>query len=157
MTGTVTPVLAQYLNKIIQPYINSAYVIRSSDELYLSQLQLQASHQLLSLDVESLFTSVRTGRRYYQHHLARSLQSPYSTPARYSTKSPTGTAQNLLIFNFNGNTFLQSDGVSMSSPLGPTLAHIYMSHLENKLLSQNNKKSNPIVYVKICGLYFDCF
>ena len=60
MTGSVTHALAQYLNKIIQPYINSTYSIRSSDELqvHLSQLHLQPSHQLLSLDVESLFTSL---------------------------------------------------------------------------------------------------
>ena len=62
MTGTLTHALAQYLNTIIQPYnfINSTYNIRSSDELlvHLSQLHLQHSYQLLSLDVEYLFTSI---------------------------------------------------------------------------------------------------
>ena len=96
MTGTVTHALAQYLNKIIQPYINSNYIIRSSDELlvHLSQLHLQPQPSTFIVR-RRISVHQRTGRRYYQHHLARSSQSPYSAPARYSTKSPTGTAQNL--------------------------------------------------------------
>ena len=60
MPGTVKNALAQYLNKIFQSYINSTYSIRFCDELlvHLSQLHLQPGHQLLSLDSESLFTSV---------------------------------------------------------------------------------------------------
>ena len=69
-------------------------------------------------------------------------------------KTPTvilkiGTTQTP--FNFNSNTFVQSDRVSMGSKLGPIFADIYISHIENKLLSQNDKKSNPIFY----GRYVD--
>ena len=35
----------------------------------------------------------------------------------------------------------------MGSPLGPTFADFYMSHVENYLLSQN-KVSNPVFYVR---------
>ena len=58
MTGQIT--LAQYPNKIIQLFINSTYILRSSDELpvQLSQLHWQFGQQLISLDVESLFTNV---------------------------------------------------------------------------------------------------
>ena len=60
MTGTVKNALAQYLTKIIQSFINSTYIIKSCNELlvHLSQLHSQPGHQLLSLDAESLFTSV---------------------------------------------------------------------------------------------------
>ena len=152
MTGTVTHALAQYLNKIIQPYINSTYIIRSSDELlvHLSQLRLQPSHQLLSLDVESLFTSVPV-----EDTISIILQEAYNHPTHPPPDIQRNHLQELLKicttqtpFNFNGNTFVQSDGVSMGSPLGPTFADFYMSHLENKLLSQNDKKSNPIFYVR---------
>ena len=36
----------------------------------------------------------------------------------------------------------------MGSLLGLTFTDFYMSHLENKLLSQNDKKSKPIFYVR---------
>ena len=35
-------------------------------------------------------------------------------------------------FTFKTETFIQNDGVSMGSPLGPTFADIYMSEIENK-------------------------
>ena len=125
MTGTVTHALAQYLNKIIQPYINSTYIIRSSDELlvHLSQLHLQLSHQLLSLDVESLFTSVPV-----EDTISIILQEAYNHPTQPPPDIQRNHLQELLKicttqtpFNFNGNTFVQSDGVSIGSRWGPHL------------------------------------
>ena len=60
MSGTVTHDVAQYLNSIIRPYLNSQYIIQSSDELlvHLETMKLQPTQQLCSLDVESLFTNV---------------------------------------------------------------------------------------------------
>ena len=42
-------------------------------------------------------------------------------------------------------TFIQTDGVSLGSPLGPTFADIYMFETENQLLSQPNL-CNPLYY-----------
>ena len=50
-------------------------------------------------------------------------------------------------FSFNGTNYVQKEGVSMGSPLGPTFADFYMSHVENYLLSQN-RVSNPVFYVR---------
>ena len=36
----------------------------------------------------------------------------------------------------------------MGSPLGPTMADFYMSHLENKLLNETDKRSNPVKYLR---------
>ena len=36
-------------------------------------------------------------------------------------------------FVFNGSFYRQVDGVAMGSPLGPVLADIFLSHIENKL------------------------
>ena len=38
-------------------------------------------------------------------------------------------------FVFNGQLFDQIDGVAMGSPLGPSLANIFMSHLEQRYLA----------------------
>ena len=60
MSGTVTHDVAQYLNKIIRPFINKKYMLQSSDELlvHLADLRLNSRQSLVSLDVESLFTNV---------------------------------------------------------------------------------------------------
>ena len=37
-------------------------------------------------------------------------------------------------FTFNGETYIQKDGVAMGSPLGPVLANVFMSHLEETIV-----------------------
>ena len=37
------------------------------------------------------------------------------------------------LFQFNGAFYVQTDGVAMGSPLGPLLANVFMSSLEEKL------------------------
>ena len=37
------------------------------------------------------------------------------------------------LFQFNGELYEQTDGVAMGSPLGPLLANVFMSHIENQL------------------------
>ena len=38
--------------------------------------------------------------------------------------------------------YIQKDGMSMGSPLGPTFANFYMADVENKVLSMPNMKPN---------------
>ena len=40
---------------------------------------------------------------------------------------------------FNGDLYMQIDGVAMGSPLGPILANIFMVELENKIIPRLNK------------------
>ena len=54
-------------------------------------------------------------------------------------------------FSFNNRMFRQVDGVAMGSPLGPTLANIFMGHLES-LYFQNGHR--PIAYYRYVD---DCF
>ena len=37
------------------------------------------------------------------------------------------------LFQFNGALYEQTDGVAMGSPLGPLLANVFMSHIEENL------------------------
>ena len=37
-------------------------------------------------------------------------------------------------FSFNDENYIQVDGVAMGSPLGPTLANIFMCHFEQEFL-----------------------
>ena len=49
-------------------------------------------------------------------------------------------------FFFNGNMYKQVDGVAMGSPLGPTLANVFMCHMEKKWLSQCPQEFKPVLY-----------
>ena len=44
-----------------------------------------------------------------------------------------GVANKGQLFQFNGSLYEQIDGVAMGSPLGPLLANVFMSSIEEKL------------------------
>ena len=47
---------------------------------------------------------------------------------------------------FSGQLFDQIDGVAMGSPLGPSLANIFMSHLEKRYLANCPSEFKPVLY-----------
>ena len=149
MTGTVTHDVAQYINNIIRPYLNTTKIVTSGTELLVNveDLKLEEGECLVSLDVEKLFTSVPV-----LDTIDIILESAYNHESLAPPKLPSSILKELLVlcttktpFNHGGKTYLQTDGVSMGSPLGPTFADFYMSHLEHKILSEN-RASNPRFY-----------
>ena len=126
MSGSVTHEVAQYINNIIQPNIDSTYVLRSSDELllHLNQLSIGPEEKMVSLDVESLFTNVP-----FMETVGIIVQAAYNHPTLPAPSLPSHVLQELLIIcttetpvQFRGETYVQIDGVSMGFPLGPTFA-----------------------------------
>ena len=55
--------------------------------------------------------------------------------------------------NLNGDLYVQCEGVSMGSTLGPTFADFYMCHLENKVFN-DYPNLKPTIYVRYVD---DCF
>jgi hypothetical protein len=108
-----------------------------------------------SLDVESLFTNVPV-----KDTINIILQCVYNHNTLPAPKIPKSIMEKLLIIcttksafrNVNGQLYIQKDGVSMGSPLGPTIASYYMCELENKALSTLTCK--PKIY---CRYVDDCF
>ena len=49
-------------------------------------------------------------------------------------------------FVFNKQLFAQVDGVATESPLGPTLANIFMNTLEKKYLANCPSEYKPVLY-----------
>ena len=47
---------------------------------------------------------------------------------------------------FDGEYYQQIDGVAMGSPLGPTLANIFLCHHEKSWLSQCPQSIKPVYY-----------
>ena len=50
------------------------------------------------------------------------------------------------MFMHKNKLYQQYDGVSMGSPLGPTIANFFLANIENKIL-QNNADFHPQSYI----------
>ena len=105
-------------------------MIASSDELlvHLKGLTLTGAEKMVSLDVESLFTNVPT-----EETIEIIINAVYNHPTLPPPPLKTDTMRKLpqvctseTPFHFCGKTYVQIDGKSMGSPLGPTFADFYM-------------------------------
>ena len=92
-------------------------------------------YQYISFDVESLFTNVPIKRtvdiilkRIYEDKLV-STNLKKHTSKKLILDTCTKTA-----FSFNNKLYQQKDGVSMGSSLGPVLANIIMTELEDVVI-----------------------
>ena len=149
--GTATYSTAKWINSIIIPYLPKHFQIDSTYDFIEISRTIVEPKMLASLDVENLFTNVPVAEtiqiildNVYQHSV---LPPPRHVPRVImeqlllicTTKTPFRTP--------NGELYVQCDGVSMGSPLGPTLANFYMCDLENITFS-NNPSLKPPVYCR---------
>ena len=98
---------------------------------------LESNHKFISFDVESLFTNVPISKtiniilkRIYDDKLI-STNLRKRTLKKLILDTCTKTA-----FTFNNKLYQQKDGVSMGSSLGPVLANIIMTELEETIIQQ---------------------
>ena len=62
-----------------------------------------------------------------------------------------------LYFMFNNILYKQKDGVAMGSPLGPTMANVFLSFHEMKWLEQCPNKFKPVFYRRYVDYIFVLF
>ena len=153
--GTPVYNIAKLLNSIIVKYMPQKYAISSTHAfLELIRSNEQPPKFLASLDVESLFTNVPV-----MDTIEIILNNVYNHATSTPPAIPKAILRQLLIIcttkcpfrNFDGQLFIQKDGVSMGSPLGPTFASYYMCNLENKAFTELTTK--PPIY---CRYIDDC-
>ena len=134
--STATYEIAKYLNKLSTPLNKSDYTILNKDDLIrqLTEETIQAVYKVISFDVKSLFSNVPLGKTI--HFLLKKVYDE----KKIRTKIPKKVFKELLYlctkelhFTFNSNIYIQYDGVAMVSPLGPLLANIFMTSLEEDL------------------------
>jgi len=111
---------------------------------------------LASLDVESLFTNVPV-----EQTIDIIINNVYNNPNKLPPSIPAEDMRKLLVIcttrtpfsDGKGGLYVQCDGCSMGSALGPTLAEFYMCHLENGVF-ERNPTLKPLVYTRYVD---DCF
>ena len=154
--GTVTYDVSKQLNNVITKYMPRKYTVQSTYEFITMLKDRHSNGKLASMDVESLFTNVPVLTT-----IDIILQNVYHHPTISPPDIPQSTMKELLIIcttktpfkNVNGDLYVQCEGVSMGSPLGPTFADFYMCQLENDVF-ENNPSVKPFIYVRYVD---DCF
>ena len=124
----------------------------TSTEDFINRIKVmkpRSNQKMISFDVVSLFTNVPLEktidiilRKVYREKLIK-------------TKIKREDLKKLLYlctkeghFTFNGETYIQTDGVMMGSPLGSLIANIFMCELENNLVpTMNNELEEWTRYV----------
>ena len=130
--------------------------IKSRDEFLHILRSSDSSGSPISLDVESLFTNVPVIET-----IDIIIKSVYENTVMAPPNIPKDVLKEMLLLctttdflgttkvpfrHINGKMFVQKEGVSMDSPLGPTFADYYMCHVENQVLEDKSVK--PKLYAR---------
>ena len=135
--GSATYETAKYLNNLLSPLGRSQHTLLNSKEFVerIKAERIPSGYKIISFDVKSLFTNVPLDKT-----IQIILHKVY-VEKKIKTLIPKPILKELLLlctkhlhFSFNGEIYIQIDGVAMGSPLGPLLANIFMISLEEKVL-----------------------
>ena len=159
MTGSALHQLAQWLTSFIDPVL-SLYSIHCISDSFTFADQVKTfnfppSVYIYSYDVCNLFTNVPLPETI--EICADALYNGELTPPPFSRAvfvELMQTATSSVEFSFNNIMHRQIDGVAMGSPLGPSLANIFVGYHEALLFKRVNK---PLKYYRYVDDTFAVF
>ena len=144
---TCTYNLAKFLVPILKDLTINDHTIKDSFTFAEDIVNQNAEHYMVSFDVESLFTNIPLDetinicveRLYNRKKKVNGLlKRHFKELLTLATKSS--------YFLFNGVYYSQIDGVAMGSPLGPTLANLFLCYHEEKWLNDCPIQFRPKYY-----------
>lgn len=139
-TPTYNYALAKWLDTKLKPLSLNRYTVTDIFEFAneIRDLEIANGDILVSYDVSSLFTNVPldetieilanrafTNNWFNLTYDLNLTKTDLVDLLRVATKGQ--------LFQFNGALYEQTDGVAMGSPLGPLLANVFMSSIEENL------------------------
>ena len=165
--------IAKYLVPIISPITTNSYTVKDSFSFAKEISNFNSTGLCMaSFDVKSLFTNIplketidiilfelfdnpengsdiefsdSTGEKLLVCQLLdRDDEICYFDKSAFRDLLELATLDNH--FFFNKEIYKQVDGVAMGSPLGPTLANVFMSHMEKKWLQECPSNFKPVLY-----------
>ena len=159
MTGSAQHQLAQWLTSVIDPALSLYSTHCISDSFTFANkvktFNFPSSAFLCSYDVCSLFTNVPLAETI--EICANALYDGELTPPPFPRAvfvELMQTATSSVEFSFNNIMHRQIDGVAMGSPLGPSLANIFVGYYEALLFKRVNK---PLMYYRYVDDTFAVF
>jgi hypothetical protein len=141
--------LAKFLVPILQEFTINEYTIKNSYTFYddVTKLHLPDNAFLASFDVVSLFTNIPVDetigiicdKMFCNQQTFRGMTKP-------EFKSLISLAVKESFFLFDKIPYMQVDGVSMGSPLAPTLANIFLCHHEQLWMDNCPPEFKPLYF-----------
>ena len=139
--------LSQYLNKLLKPFTINEYTVRDSFSFATTVQSCDTSQFMASLDVDSLFTNIPLAETisiccdllFRDHPIVDGLSKD-----DFRQLLTLATTESFILFN--GSYYQQIDGVAMGSPLGPTLANVFLCYNEKKWLEDCPAQFKPSYY-----------
>ena len=142
---------AKFFVPLLKPFTSNGYTVKDSFDFAKDITQQNYKLFMVSLDLDSLFTNVPLDGaiEICVSELFTSSQtiSGLNKQQVLEVLSLT-TKENVILFDLK--YYGQIDGVAMDSPLGPTLAKIFLCHHKTTWL-KNCPKSFKQVYYKKCN------
>ena len=142
--------LTKTIRQLISPYLPHKYNMKFTHELIQVLHTIKPNNGILaSLDVENLFTNVPVNET-----VEIIINNIYNNASLPPLKIIPNILRKLLLtcttevpFHHRlGNIYVQTDGVSMSSVLGPIFCNFFMFDLENKILIALKTSNIPKIY-----------
>ena len=140
---TPTYLLAKYLNPISWTLTANEFTVKNSFNFAEEIVNYDRKLYMASLDVESLFTNIAIKNCVNDLFYNNFYSDKLTKKDLHDLLKPATTESSCL---FDNKLFKQIDGVAMSSPLGPTLANVFLCHYEKVWLNECPSQFKPVVY-----------
>ena len=139
--------LAKFFVPILSGLTKNEFVLRDTFEFATDIRNQNPDLFMASFDIDSLFTNLPLDetiefcikKTFGRKHKFKGLtRNDFRTLLEFATKDA--------LILFNGKYYEQIDGVSMGSPLGPTLANVFLCHWENIWLEKCPESFKPLYF-----------
>ena len=145
--GTASYNLAKFLVPLLAPLTTNQYVCKDSFSFATEVRNQNPDLYMASFDVDSLFTNIpldETIEICVKKLFGRKHKYKGFNKSEFRSLLQFAVKDNLILFN--GKYYIQIDGVAMGSPLGPTLANIFLCHWEEIWLEKCPLQFRPLFY-----------
>ena len=135
--GSLTHNLAKYLTEILKPQAISNFTEKDSFSFVHELMSVKDIPFMCSFDVVSLYTNIPVNQTIEigLNKLFKECDT-VNNITREQMKRLLHFCVKVNHFTFDNKFYDQKDGVAMGSPLGPILANIFMTDLENKVFKK---------------------
>ena len=155
--GTVNYNLAKFFVPLLGPLTTNEFTVRNSADFAHEIRNYTFSDPVFmaSFDIKSLFTNIPLDETIdICTEMSFSNMDRFFNFTKKQFKSLLDFAVKECIFLFNNEYYKQIDGVAMGSPLGPSLANVFLCHHEINWLNDCPAQFKPLLYRRYVD---DCF
>ena len=139
---------AKFFVPFLRDLTSNEYTLKDSFEVAKGICEQNSDLYMASLDADSIEICTRV--------LFESESPVYGLNKKEITEMLSLTIKESIIL-FDMEFYSQTDGVTMGSPLGPTLANAFLHHLEKKWLNDCPNNLKPVFYKRYVDDIFVLF